>query len=156
MILAIDPGTHAGWAHMLNGSRSSGTWNFQTKTKTKSRPAEPKHFRLLHANTSLQYHCDTWGFPDLIVCEDAAGFTRGKSAVEASHKFRAVVELFCAVKNIKLLYVQPADVKRWATGKGNADKEEMLAVARERFGYQGSDDNEADAILIREWYLGLK
>jgi Holliday junction resolvasome RuvABC endonuclease subunit len=101
----------------------------------------------------MQAHFATLGWPEVIVCEDAEGFTRGKSAVESAHKYRGVIELFCALNDIRYESVQPADIKRFATGKGNADKEAMLLAAGKLYGYRGNDDNEADAIIIREWGL---
>jgi hypothetical protein len=46
-----------------------------------------------------------------------------------------------------IVTVTPAELKRWATGKGNADKYAMLAAARVR-GWHGDDHNEADAYLL--------
>ena len=43
-------------------------------------------------------------------------------------------------------------IKRHATGKGNANKEAMMAAARAR-GFSPADDNEADAIAILLWAL---
>jgi hypothetical protein len=39
----------------------------------------------------------------------------------------------------------------YATGKGNASKEAVLAEAVRRFNYQGNDNNEADALVL--WCL---
>lgn len=44
--------------------------------------------------------------------------------------------------------IAPASLKKWATGSGRADKDLMMAAARDRFGWTGSDDNEADAVLL--------
>lgn len=44
--------------------------------------------------------------------------------------------------------VAPAQLKRWATGNGNAPKETMIAAAVERGADVGQDDNRADA-----WWL---
>ena len=41
-------------------------------------------------------------------------------------------------------------IKRFATGKGNADKAAVIAALRER-GFSPTDDNEADAIAILLW-----
>ncbi len=43
-------------------------------------------------------------------------------------------------------------IKRHATGKGNANKDAMMAAARAR-GFSPADDNEADAIAILLWAL---
>ena len=43
-------------------------------------------------------------------------------------------------------------IKRFATGKGNANKDAMIAAARAR-GFSPADDNEADAIAILFWAL---
>ena len=42
---------------------------------------------------------------------------------------------------------------KWATGKGNAKKVEVLTAAREKLGYDGHDDNIADAKWIH--HLGM-
>jgi Holliday junction resolvasome RuvABC endonuclease subunit len=43
-------------------------------------------------------------------------------------------------------------VKRFATGKGNADKQAVLAAMRSR-GFNPADDNEADALAILLWAM---
>jgi hypothetical protein len=42
--------------------------------------------------------------------------------------------------------------KRHIAGKGNADKQAVIAAVRER-GFSPSDDNEADAIAILLWAI---
>ncbi len=41
-------------------------------------------------------------------------------------------------------------IKRYATGKGNADKAAMIAAMRAR-GFAPADDNEADALALLLW-----
>ena len=48
--------------------------------------------------------------------------------------------------------VQSGTIKRHATGKGNADKDAMIAAARAR-GFSPADDNEADAIALLLWAI---
>jgi Holliday junction resolvasome RuvABC endonuclease subunit len=38
-------------------------------------------------------------------------------------------------------------IKKHATGKGNASKEEMIAAARAK-GFNPTDDNQADALML--------
>ena len=43
-------------------------------------------------------------------------------------------------------------MKRSASGKGNAKKDDMMAAVRSR-GFTPADDNEADAIAILLWAM---
>ncbi len=49
----------------------------------------------------------------------------------------------------RIVMVPPATLKKYATGKGNADKLAMVMAAYKRLGYDGSDHNEADALWLR-------
>lgn len=152
-ILAIDPGTTTGWARWAHGEMTYGTWELKNKTGRKTKPNEPKWTRL----TKLWDNLGRTDFdlePDLglVVYEGAAGFMRGQAAVEWSHKFRAVIELYCGIHEIKQISVQPTDLKMFALGKGRGEKEEMIEVAK-CFGYDGIDDNEADSVLLLHWAL---
>ena len=46
-------------------------------------------------------------------------------------------------------------IKRFITGKGNADKQAVIAAVKER-GFSPADDNEADAIAILLWALATR
>ena len=50
---------------------------------------------------------------------------------------------------VPVVEVPPATLKKFATGRGNADKTAMVVAARERFGLTGTtNDNECDAFLL--------
>lgn len=53
--------------------------------------------------------------------------------------------------SLQLQYVDvpPSSLKRYATGKGNARKEDMLGAAIRRLGYEGNSYDEADALWLR-------
>lgn len=46
--------------------------------------------------------------------------------------------------------VPPGTLKMYATGKGNASKSLVLVEAVKRLGYDGHDDNEADALWLAD------
>ena len=46
-------------------------------------------------------------------------------------------------------------IKLHVTGKGNADKQAMMAAVRAR-GFRPADDNEADALAILLWALDTR
>lgn len=150
-ILAIDPAEKTG-ATLFNveeGYKVS-LWNNKPLTKTKKREGEPKYFRLKNLWDKIKLADLTYNI-DVIVCEGAKGFVRGKWAVEASHKYRAVIQLYCAINKIKYIEIQPNDLKFFALGKRSGEKSEMIAAAN-KLGYEGNEDNEADSFLICKWY----
>lgn len=53
------------------------------------------------------------------------------------------------VAGLTVVVVPPANVKKFATGNGNAGKPAMVAAAIRRLGYERHDDNEADALWLR-------
>jgi Holliday junction resolvasome RuvABC endonuclease subunit len=55
----------------------------------------------------------------------------------------------------RVLLVPPGTLKMYATGKGNADKTQMVVAARDRLGYDGTNDNEADALFLRALGMAL-
>jgi Holliday junction resolvasome RuvABC endonuclease subunit len=154
MILALDPGTETGWALYHLGNTRSGSHKMTALPATKKRKAEPEHYRCRNMWSWLAQTCLLYGYPNLIVFESLEGFVaKGKKAAQVNNELRGVIKAFAGVNDIALLAVQPADVKRFATGKGNADKVEMVEAARSKYGYLGDNHNEADAILILQWAL---
>ena len=149
MIIAIDPGTKAGCTITDGAKFKTVLWNIAAKPKTKKRPAEPKYYRLKHLWDRLEQLFLSQG--DVIVYEGAAGFMRGKAAVEVSHKLRGVIELFAVTYGVDLVMIEPNDLKQFALGKRSGGKDEMIQAAN-RMGYEGHEDNEADSYLIAKWF----
>lgn len=149
MILALDPGTRTGVTITDGKVFKTTLWNLATKPKTKKRPAEPKNFRLLKLWHHLMEHGNQG---DVVVYEGAAGFMRGKAAVEVSHKLRGIIELYAAWMDLELVMIEPNDLKQFALGKRSATKEEMVRAAN-RLGYVGDSDDEADSYLLAKWYV---
>ena len=74
---------------------------------------------------------------------------------DASHiygGFLAGLTAWCEQQGIAYQGVPVGTIKRFATGRGNADKQAMIAAIRER-GFEPADDNEADAIAILLWAI---
>lgn len=151
-IIAIDPGNNTGITHGIGQNPITELHDFTPKAATKKRLAEEKHLRygklwyiLNHIVENAKRHQDC---NILIICEGAAGFTKGKAAVEVSNKYRGVVEAFAAISGSAYMPIQPNDLQRWASGKGRAEKTEMVKIAMEKYGYRGTNDNESDSLLL--------
>lgn len=86
--------------------------------------------------------------PDLVILE--APFISPKMMGSASKllMLHGAVQVTLYDARIPVVLVPPACLKKYATGKGNADKHAVLAEAIRRLGYAGSDDNEADALWL--------
>jgi Holliday junction resolvasome RuvABC endonuclease subunit len=142
-ILALDLGTHTGWALSENGHVESGVQVFDVKR------GESPGMRYLRFNRWLEEMASSDPRPDVVVFEQA--HHRGGAATEVAAGFSTRVLEFCARHGIEHASVHTATLKKFATGKGNADKEQMLEGARRRFKPELADDNEADALWILEY-----
>ena len=76
----------------------------------------------------------------------------GTDASHVSGGFLATLTSWCEEHEVPYEGVPVGTLKRYATGRGNADKAKMIEAIRAR-GYLPADDNEADAIAILLWAL---
>ncbi len=78
---------------------------------------------------------------------------RAHAGTDAAHiygGFLGMLTAWCEEHEVPYEGVPVGTIKRYATGKGNADKTKMVAVIRAR-GFAPADDNEADAIALLLW-----
>jgi Holliday junction resolvasome RuvABC endonuclease subunit len=137
-VLALDQATKCGWCT----STSSGTWNFTSKNNG---------VKLAKFKAKLIEITRKYGI-EVIVYERVAG--RFKNSIIHSAKMVGVIELFCEENGLKCEQYSASQIKKSATGKGNAKKPDMIKAAKEKYGRSVIDDNEADAIHL--YHLALK
>jgi Holliday junction resolvasome RuvABC endonuclease subunit len=154
VILALDPATKTGWAYGgEHGVIASGTWDLSFRRD------ESGGMRIIRFRSKLRETCLPTP-PGLVVFEAArhtAPKMQGALVVQA--------ELQGALKSwleeqkdagLKIEYrgYSPKEIKKHATGKGNASKEQVIAAAMDRWPTLGNfDDNEADALWL--WDLAM-
>lgn len=140
-ILAIDPGTKCGWAVHRNGKLEfSGVWDLKIQRH------EGEGIRWIRFRKFL----DLLDNIDLVAFEEV----RRHAGVTAAHVYGAMVATITAwAETYKIQYVSVpvGTIKKFATGKGNADKEQMIEACVNKLNKQPIDDNEADALWILEW-----
>lgn len=101
----------------------------------------------------IEFICDVllWQRPDLLVVEGPSYASKGNATIDLG-RLHGVLEHQAwdggTTTMVKFATVAPSSVKVYATGKGNASKNEVLTAAVRRLGYDGSDDNVADALWL--------
>jgi len=106
--------------------------------------------RLDYLATSISDQLDV-AFPvvDLVVIEGYSFGSRNSQA-HALGELGGVVRHRLWSYGYRYIDVPPSTLKVFATGKGNAGKDEVLASAIRRLGFTGHDNNQADALWLRE------
>ncbi len=143
-VLALDLGTTTGWAlRRQDGGITSGTITF--------RPSrfEGGGMRYLRFRGWLGELAALTGGLTRIAFEEV----RSHAGTDAAHLyggFLAHLSAWCEERGVAYEGVPVGTIKRYATGKGNADKAAMIAAMRAR-GFAPADDNEADAIALLLW-----
>ncbi len=140
-ILALDIATMTGYCT----TTTSGVWNLTPRKN------ESKGIRLIKFKASLREMVQLEQI-NLIVFEGAV--TYGKFPNHVGIELQGVLKLFCEENSIEYRSYMPTEIKKFGTGKGNAKKDQMIQVAQEKYGYQGNNDNEADAIIL--YHLAIK
>lgn len=135
-ILAIDPATQCGWA---TSEKVFGCWDLSVRRD------ESNGMKLLKLESNLEKILQVHGI-DVIAYERPAG--QYKNAIIHQSELIGIIVRFCEVKGIQYRSYSATEIKKFATSKGNANKGKMILAAKERLGYQGNNDNEADALWI--------
>ena len=144
--LALDFGQLTGWAVRADdGSITSGTAKFKIDRW------QGGGMRFLRFKQWLTEIKNVSGGFDLVAYEQV----RKHACVDASHAYGgwlAVLSIWCEHHGIPYQGVPVGTIKRFITGKGNADKDAVIAAIRAR-GFAPADDNEADALAILLWAI---
>jgi Holliday junction resolvasome RuvABC endonuclease subunit len=145
-ILALDLGTHTGWAlHQPDGRTVSGMQHFAPQ---RFEGGGMRYLRFKRWLTEIKQSTDGL---DAVYFEEV----RRHAGVDAAHAyggFMAHLTAWCEHHQIPYQGVPVGTIKKYATGKGNAGKAEMLAAMRAK-GFSPTDDNEADALALLGWAL---
>ena len=147
MILALDLGTKCGYAiGMACGSVVSGVWDLSGRRYEGGGMRYlrfRRHLADVHAATPLH----------AVAFEEV----RRHAAVDAAHVYGGLLahlSAWCEEHAVPYQGVPVGTIKKFACGKGNANKEAMIAAARE-LGFNPADDNEADALILLKYWRSL-
>ena len=164
-IIGLDLGTKCGWAVLSNGVLSekgarlgSGTWDFSVK---RHEGGGMRYVRFANALRELlskwSFACITNGDSVHVAFEEVRRH-RGVSAAHVYGGLMATLQAVLEDRESKIPYISipVGTIKKHATGKGNASKEQMITAAKKQWqveGWELKDDNEADALWVASAYL---
>ena len=145
-VLALDLGTTTGWAlRSADSSITSGTESFKPH---RFEGGGMRYLRFKHWLTEVKQTSDGL---DAVYFEEV----RRHLGVDAAHAyggFMAHLTAWCEHHQIPYQGIPVGTIKKHATGRGNASKDEMIAAMKAR-GHSPSDDNEADALALLHYAL---
>lgn len=134
--LAIDPGTHVGWAISKAGRVFYGSKDFTDFKGVDGRV----HSMFLEWLRHMIWKAS----PTQIVIEQP--FFRGANS-QYLYGFSTLVIMLAYEKNIAVEFGHLSHIKKHITGSGSATKEQVITAIK-NLGYSPEDDHTADAIAL--------
>ena len=124
IILAIDPGTQCGWAiRDESGITQGGVWNLKG---SRFEGAGMRFLRLERMFTTAL----SLASPDVVVLEEV----RRHKGTDAAHIYGGIIAVIakeCEKRDIPYFAIPVGTIKKNATGRGNASKDDMMDAAHE-------------------------
>lgn len=137
-VIGIDPGMSTGWAYTMdNGIMIAGTWTLR----------EPDNHPLVVLFRRICNLIDDVN-PELVCYEEPVA--RGNAA-KVLNRQMGVIILACEVCAVAHYPVNPGTLKKHATGKGNATKEEMAEALWGKRRDYFDDHNAVDAHWLADY-----
>jgi Holliday junction resolvasome RuvABC endonuclease subunit len=144
-ILALDLGTKTGWATKNpDGVFVYGVNSFKPQ-RFEGGGMRYLRFRSWLDETVKMLEVDAVYFEEV----------RAHAGTDAAHIYgglMATLTAYCEAQRIPYAGVGVGTIKKSATGKGNASKQQMIAAMKAK-GHSCEDDNEADALAILYWAI---
>jgi Holliday junction resolvasome RuvABC endonuclease subunit len=139
-ILALDPATNMGWAL---SPMISGVWDLSLRRD------ESMGMKFMRLRAKLNELTENYQIK-LVVYEAARNaMPKMQGSLVHQAQLQAIIIDWALLNNIESKGYSPKEIKKWATGNGNASKDAMVAFARKRWPEVTIlDDNQADALAL--------
>lgn len=143
MIICLDLGTTVGFACAnRKGGRFSGSRHLKPGKHENWAARFAKFSEMLDQFATVEE-------VDAVFYEEV----RRHNGTDAAHVYGGFIGAlgsWCDARGVAMTGVPVGTIKKFATGKGNCGKNAMIAAALEKWGVPVADDNEADAVALRE------
>lgn len=146
-VLALDMAEHCGYYSHYG----YGTWYFPNTDKAPKKLGGNYQQHKCFRETVMQF-IKEHGIK--VVAAEDVNVGSKFMAVRKLSEFRGVLYEVCATLNIPLVFFNVSNIKKWATGNGNADKKMMMEYAIKRWHIDPEgDDNVGDATHIYFYFI---
>src|ERR1700746_2188451 len=144
-ILALDPATQLGWAL---SPLLSGVWDLSLKRD------ESMGMKFMRLRAKLNELTENYRI-QLVVYEAARNaMPKMQGSLVHQAQLQAIIIDWATGAGVESKGYSPKEIKKWATGNGNASKEAMVTCAKKRWPQVTIlDDNQADALLL--WQMAM-
>lgn len=140
-VLALDLGTKTGWALRYSATEIyHGTQAFERKT------SDGAGMRFLKFRRWLNEMAEQHGPIEAVWFEEVRAH-KGTAAAHIYGGLFATLTAWAERRDIPYGGVPVGEIKRYATGKGNAGKGAVIAAMKAR-GFEPQTDNDADALAL--------
>lgn len=130
-IIAFDLGANMAWAD----GTVTGSWEY----------GGYRPLRLAAILNDLQKGFN-WKVYNAVVYERP--LARGPDATRSLWGIAGILEAVVTNKGVPIFDFAVPTIKKFATGHGFASKLDMITAAKKKFGYQGDNEHEADAVCL--------
>lgn len=142
--VGIDPSTKTGLAIIDKQGNVINTQDVATKVKE-----DPQRF-----SDIAEKIMDELEPNDIITIEGFSYGSKGKG-VSFQYGLGWIIRHMLLEKGFNYKEVPPTSVKKFATGKGNTKKDEMVLPIFKKWGFEHSSDNVRDAFVLAQMAKGM-
>ena len=147
IILGLDLGNLTGWALYNDGVILSGTWENSRSSQSRFEGGGMRYVRFLD-NLKKLPRPDRIAFEEVRSHKRAGQGSQNVTAAQVYGGYLATLSQWCEIEKVPFEGISVAGIKRRATGKGNSNKEKVVAATLALSPKEISDDNEADAFWL--------
>lgn len=148
MIIGIDPSlTGTAIYHIGQGNEGSDYITLKVKGEE----------RLVHIRDHIQHMLDMFAFSDIaiqLVCIEGYAFARPNQAHQIG-ELGGVIRVLLYESGLPWIEIAPAALKKFATGKGNATKDQIMLHVFKRWGFEAPNNNIADAYALAQMGVAI-
>lgn len=136
--VGIDPSTKTGLVILENNK-------IHTALEITSKEKRDPHRFMDIAKTVMKYITEHY-----VICIEGFSYSSKGSAVSVQYGIGWILRAELLQAGFSYYEVPPTVVKKFATGKGNTKKEEMVLPIYKRWGFEHNSDNVRDAFVLAQ------